>query len=103
MVKDELEKVYSKYKKKVNMTFTELLIWSKKSPDKFKNKYYFKINLGLLRKNKSKWNYYDINNAKKIIYLLSSLKCTKKSAKNSKKLTNNDINLLNLGYNPYSA
>ena len=103
MVKDELDKVYSKFKEKVNMTFTELLIWSKNPASKLASldRSPIRRNLRLLRKPKFKWVSYDIEDANKTISFISRMKRVKKGKTVSKNLSKRDISLLNWGYNPY--
>ena len=104
MKRNELDKVYSKYKKAVNMTYTELKIWSK-------NKTSFKaslsrkpitINLGLLKKNKNDWTSKDIRNANKTIsYLARAKKIKRKKGVPRNVLTLNEIALRNWGYDVF--
>ena len=101
----ELDKVYSKYKDKVNMTATELLIWSKNPASQLASldRSPIRRNLRLLRKPKYKWLSYDIDDANKTISFISRMKRVKKGKKVSKNLSKRDIALLNWGYNPYKA
>ena len=103
MVKDELDKVYSKYKDKTNMTYTELLIWSRNPASRLASldRSPIRRNLRLLRKPKSKWLSDDIDDANKTISFISRMKKVKKGKKVSKNLSKRDISLLNWGYNPY--
>ena len=76
----ELDRVYSKYKDKVNMTATELLIWSKNPASKLASldRSPIRRNLRLLRKPKYKWLSYDIDDANKTISFISRMKRVKK-------------------------
>lgn len=69
----EKDSVYSQYKKSVNMTYSELLEWSKTPCSKKASlsRSPIKRNLILLKKPKYKWNKTDIKNAKRTINYLS--------------------------------
>ena len=94
---------YKKYKDKVNMTYTELMIWSKNRCSKKAslNREPIKRNLKLLKKNKSKWNLRDVQEAKKTISFISRMKKVKSGEFVCKNLSKRDISLLNWGFNPY--
>jgi len=101
---DELDKIYSKYKKSVNMTYTELKIWSK-NPLSFKASLSRKPitrNLGLLSKPKDKWTSREIKTAKKTIsYLARAKKIPRKKGIPKNQLTPNEIALRNWGYDVF--
>ena len=105
--KSELDEVYSKYKKAVNMTFTELKIWSKNPVSKKASLSRKPItrNLGLLSKNKSQWTSKEIKNANRTIsYLARAKGIEKKFKKNNpkdKSLTPNRIALRNWGFDVF--
>jgi|SRR6056297_97619 len=105
VTQEEINKVYDKYKKKTNMTFTELLIWSKNPASKLASldRSPIRRNLRLLKKPKSKWNVQDVEDANKTISFISRMKKVKKGKKVSGKLSKRDISLLNWAYNPYTA
>jgi len=100
----ELEKVYSKYKKATNMTFSELLIWSRNPLSKKASlsRKPIRTNLRLLKKNKNSWTPQDIKDANKAISYLARAKKIKRSSKVPKnELTNNEIALRNWGYDVF--
>jgi len=99
----EIDGVYSKYKDKTNMTFTELLIWSKNPVSKLASLDRSPItrNLRLLKKPKSKWTIRDLVDANKTISFISRMKKVKSGKKIDGKLSKRDISLLNWGYSPY--
>lgn len=99
----EIDRTYKKYKGKVNMTFTELKIWSKNlcSKKASLNRKPIKRNLRLLKKNKSDWNMNDVQDAKKTISFISRMKKVKPGKIVCKNLSKRDISLLNWGFNPY--
>lgn len=104
MVSDkELDKVYRKYKQKSNMTYTELLIWSKNPASKLASLDRTPIirNLRLLKKRKSFWTTKDIEDAKKTITFISRMKKVKRGKPVFKNLSKRDISLLNWAYNPF--
>ena len=71
-----IDKVWKKYKKLTNMTYNELLIWSKNqlSRKASLNRKPIKRNLKLLKKNKKDWTMQDIKQANKTISYLSRAK-----------------------------
>jgi len=99
----ELNKVYSKYKDKTNMTYTELLIWSKNPASKKASldRSPIRRNLRLLKKPKSQWTTQDIRDANKTISFISRMRKVKSGKKIENKLSKRDIALLNWAYNPY--
>ena len=92
-----IDNTYKKYKDKVNMTFTELSIWSKNSCSQKAslNRDPIKRNLKLLKKNKSKWNLRDVQEAKKTISFISRMRKVKSGEIVCKNLSKRDISLLN--------
>jgi len=100
---NELNKVYEKYKKKTNMSFTELKIWSLNPASKLASldRTPIRRNLRLLSKSKTKWNLSDVDDANKTINFISRMKKNKKGKRISGKLSKRDIALLNWGFNPY--
>ena len=103
MKNTELEKVYSKYKNKTNMSYIELFIWSKNPASKLAslNRDPIKRNLRLLKKPKSKWTQSDISDANKTISFISRMRKVKSGKKIDGKLSKRNISLLNWAYNPY--
>ena len=99
----EIDRVYSKYKYKTNMTFTELLIWSKNPVSKKASldRSPIRRNLRLLSKPKNKWNVSDVTDANKTISFISRMRKVKSGKKVDGKLSKRDISLLNWGYNPF--
>ena len=99
----EIDRVYNKYKDKTNMSYTELLIWSKNPASKLAslNRDPIKRNLRLLKKPKSKWNVSDVRDANKTISFISRMKKVKSGEKVKGKLSKRNIALLNWAYNPY--
>lgn len=99
----ELDQVYSKYKRTVNMTYSELLRWSntecsrKASLDRSP----IQRNLRLLSKPKSKWTIRDIKDANKTIAFVARMKKVKQG-KPIKEcgLSKRDISLLNWAFDP---
>ena len=104
MAQDELDKVYSKYKDKVNMTYTELLIWSKNPASKLASldRSPIRRNLRLLRKPKYKWLSYDIDDANKTIsYIARAKKIKRAKGYKRNELTPNMIAMRNWGYDVF--
>ena len=104
--KEIIEQTYKKYKKATNMTYTELLIWSKNPCSKkaSQNRNPINRNLKLLKKNKPDWNMEDVREANKVISYLARAKKIKRSktkVKDCKGLTKNEIALMNWSFNPY--
>ena len=102
-INKEIERVYNKYKKLTNMTFTELLIWSKNPASQLASIDRRPIlrNLRLLSKNKRDWNFNDVENANKTISFISRMKKVKSGRKIYRNLSKRDISLLNWAFNPY--
>lgn len=104
MAKSELDKVYSKYKNSVNMTYTELLIWSKnpKSKEASLSREPITRNLRLLRKAKKDWTSKDIRGANKTIsYLARAKKIKRAKGVPRKELTRNEKALRSWGYDVF--
>jgi hypothetical protein len=103
MEQKEIDKVYNQYKNKTNMTFNELLIWSKNPVSKKAslNRSPIKRNLRLLSRPRSKWNALDVTSARKTISFISRMKKVKPGQKVSGNLSKRDIALLNWGFNPF--
>lgn len=103
-IQQEIDLTYSKYNKAVNMTYTELLLWSRnpKSREASLSREPIKRNLDLLKKRKSSWKTQDIEKAKKTLSYLSRAKKIKR-AKGYKRneLTPNEIALKNWGYDVF--
>ena len=101
---NELDKIYSKYKKSVNMTLTELKIWSKNplSRKASLSRKPIKRNLGLLSKPKDKWTSREIKNAKMTIsYIARAKKIQRKKGIPRNQLTPNEIALRNWGFDVF--
>ncbi len=100
----EIDKVYSKYKKAVNMTFTELRIWSKNplSRKASLDRSPISRNLSLLRTPKYKWGATQIEKANKTIsYLARAKKIKRKKGTPKGELSPNEIALRNWGYDVF--
>jgi hypothetical protein len=99
----EVDNTYRKYKNKTNMSYTELLIWSKNPASKMASLSRKPIlrNLKLLKKPKKDWTASDLFNANKTISFISRMRKVKSGKKVSKNLSKRDISLLNWAYNPY--
>ena len=80
----EIDETYSKYKDKTNMSYTELLIWSKNPASKLASldRSPIRRNLRLLKKPKKDWTALDVKEV-------------------SGKLSKRDISLLNWAFNPF--
>jgi len=99
-----LDKVFRKYKKVVNMTYNELLIWSKNPLSKKAslNRLPIKRNLNLLSKNKSDWTLKDVKEANKTIsYLARAKKIKSSNFIPNTKLTYNDVALRNWAFDRF--
>lgn len=100
----ELDKVYKKYKGSVNMTFTELKIWSKnpKSKEASLSREPIKRNLRLLSKKKSDWSIKDIKEANMVIsYLARAKKIKRASGIPRNELTKNEKALRNWAFDVF--
>ena len=98
-----INKVYKKYKRLINMSYIELLTWSKNKASRKAsiNRNPIRRNLRLLKKNKTDWNMRDVKDAKKTISFISRMKKVKRGQKVYKELSKRDIALLNWAYNPF--
>jgi len=98
-----VDEIYKKYKKAINMNYTELKIWSKNpvSRKASLSRDPIRRNLRLLKKNKSDWTLRDVKDANKTISFLARMKKVKSGDKVYKNLSKRDISLLNWGFNPY--
>src|SRR6056297_3842777 len=103
VTQEEINKVYDKYKKKTNMTFTELLIWSKNPASKLASldRSPIRRNLRLLKKPKSKWNVQDVEDANKTISYLARARKIKGGKKVYKNMSKNQIALRNWGHDVF--
>jgi hypothetical protein len=103
VTQEQINKVYDKYKAKTNMTFTELLIWSRNPVSKLASldRSPIRRNLRLLGKSKYNWSVKDVDDANKTISFISRMRKVKSGKKITEKLSKRDISLLNWGYNPY--
>ena len=100
----EIDKVYSKYKKAVNMTFTELRIWSKNPLSRKASLSRSPItrNLSLLSTSKYKWGASQVEKANKTIsYLARAKKIKRKKGIPKGELSPNEIALRNWGYDVF--
>ena len=103
-MKNELDKIYKKYKKETNMTFRELKIWSQnpKSNEASLDRKPITRNLKLLGKRKADWTTKDIQDAKKSIsYLRRAKKIKRKQGVPRTVLTPNEIALRNWGFDVF--
>ena len=103
MTQKLIDRTYKRYKDKVNMTYTELIIWSRNPCSKKAslNREPIKRNLKLLKKNKSQWDLSDVKEANKTISFISRMRKVKSGETVCKNLSKRDISLLNWGFNPY--
>lgn len=96
--------IYRKYKKSVNMTFRQLLTWSKSDCSKKAsiNRNPIKRNLQLLKTPRTKWTMKHIRWANKTISFISRMKKVKAGKPVSKKcpFSRKTISLMNWAYNP---
>lgn len=100
-IEKEVNKVYPKYKKAVNMTYTELFIWNKNPLSKKASlsREPIRRNLRLLKKPRKDWDFKDIIDAKKTISYLARAKKIKRAKDIPKNiLTRNEIALRNWAY-----
>lgn len=103
MNQKEINRVYRKYKNMVNMTYTELYIWSKNPLSKKAslNRKPIKQNLRLLSKRKGDWDIRDVKEANKVISFISRAKKIKSKNYIKGRLTKNDIALRNWAYDKF--
>lgn len=101
--KDLINSTRKKYKKSVNMTYTELLIWSKKPISKLASLSREPItrNLRLLKKKADDWTMRDVKGAKKTISYIARAKKIPRGKIIAKGLTKNMIALRNWGYDTF--
>ncbi len=100
----EVNEVYEKYKKKTNMTYTELKIWSLNPTSKLASidRSPLRRNLRLLSKPRYKWNLKDVDDANKTIsYISRARKIKRKKGIPKNQLTPNEIALKNWGYDSF--
>lgn len=101
--KKELEKIYSEYKKSVNMNYSEMKKWSENPWSKKASltRGPIKRNLHLLKTPKSKWERKEIKWAKKTIAFNSRMKKVENGKIVSKNipLSKRNISLRNWAYN----
>lgn len=104
ITQQEINDTYKKYKSLVNMTFTELKIWSQNPLSKkasLSRKPIFN-NMTLLKTPKYKWGVRQLEKAKKTIsYLSRAKKIKRKKGVPRTELTPNEIALRNWGYDVF--
>lgn len=100
---ENIDKIYKEYKEETNMTYNELLKWSKNPCSKKASlsRDPIKRNLRLLKKNKSEWTKKDVEDAKRTINFINRMRGSEagdeiKGCGVSKKT----ISLKNWAYNP---
>lgn len=102
--KAELDNVYSKYKKSVNMTYSQMKRWADNSWSRKASltRSPIKRNLHLLKTPKSKWGRKEVRWAKKTIAFNSRMKKIDngKPVKKDIPLSKRDISLRNWAWNP---
>lgn len=99
-----IDKVYKKYKKAINMTYNEFLIWSKNPLSKKASldRRPIRRNLRLLKRSKKDWTMTDVREANKVIsYLARAKKIKSKNYVGKTGLTKNDIALRNWAYDKF--
>lgn len=96
-----IDEVYRKYKKSVNMSFSELKTWSKTSLSRQASltRKPINSNLRLLATPKSKWGVREVRMALKTINFIKRMKKVKKGKVVSHGLAKRDIALKNWGFN----
>ena len=101
--KKERDEVFAKYKKSVNMSYSEFLKWSQNECSKKASldRKPIKRNLILLKKPKSKWTKHDVSEAKKTISFNSRMIKVKPGKPVCKNKSKRDISLLNWALNPF--
>lgn len=101
--KTELDKIYSKYKSSVNMSYLQMQKWASNPWSKKASLSRAPINrnLRLLKKPKSTWTKQDIEDAKKTIAFNSRMKKVEKGKPVNKDipLSKRDISLRNWAWN----
>lgn len=109
MEQKEIDRVYTKYKRAINMSFIELLQWSKNplSSKASLSRAPIQRNLGLLGKSKNNWNAYDVTKANRTISYLARAKGIEKeyrlSNRGDLRLTPNRISLRNWGFDVFKS
>jgi len=104
MAKD-INIVYEKYYRTINMSFNELRDWSKNPLSKKASlsREPIKRNLYLLSLKKSEWGDNEVQMANRTISFISRMRKVSrgKPVNNNTMLSKRDISLLNWAYNPY--
>ena len=102
--KKELDKIYSEYKRSVNMSYSQMKKWAANpwSRKASLTRGPIKRNLRLLKRKKSEWTKKDIRDAKKTISFNSRMKKVHRGKPVSKDipLSKRDISLRNWAWNP---
>ena len=102
---DELDEVYSEYKRVTNMSYTELKNWSENECSKQASvdREAINRNLKLLNKKKSEWTSKDIKDAKRTISFINRMRGVKQGEKISKECpySKRDISLLNWAFSVF--
>ena len=98
----ELDRVYDKYKRTVNMSYSELLRWSKTqcSRKASLDRSPIRRNLRLLKKPKSLWDKRDIKDANKTIYFVARMKKVKAGKPVCNGLSRRSLALRNWAFDP---
>lgn len=105
-IQKEIDKTYDKYYKSINMTFTELLLWSRnpKSREASLSREPIRRNLSLLKKRKWQWKTQDIEKANKTIsYLARAKKIKRAKGYKRNELTPNEIALRSWGFDAFKS
>lgn len=100
---DRKERVFREYKRSTNMSYQELLKWSKKPCSKKASlsREPIKRNLKLLRKNKEQWTSEDVQDAEKTLRFLSRHKYQPKGEEVPEcGVSKRTIALMNWAFNP---
>lgn len=99
----ERDEVFKRYKKSVNMSYSEFKKWSESGCSKKASldRKPIKRNLILLKKPKSKWTKKDVQEAKKTISFNSRMIKVKPGKEVCKGKSKRDISLLNWALNPF--
>lgn len=99
---DELDRVYAKYHRTVNMSYSELLRWSKRECSKKASldRSPIRRNLRLLKKSKSQWTMQDIRDANKTIAFVARMKKVKAGKPVCNGLSKRTISLKNWAFDP---
>lgn len=96
-----IDKIFKKYKKTINMSFSELKQWGSTDLSKKSglSRVPFRMNLELLKTPKNRWGAKQIKWAIRIIKFVNSTKKKKKGTVISRGLSKRDIVLKNWGFN----